>query len=154
MPLGLPVIAADWGGTSDYVRPETGILVGVESREQLASDLTEAMQRLAEDAELRERLGQQGRRHAEAELDWNRRINELMALYREIVPDLAVRDSALASRGPVLSLPRPAQSSDQDADMASCGARAQKRCAVCSPSFFIHCPLLRHSRRMCDRMCC
>lgn len=118
MSLGLPVIAADWGGPSDYVRPETGSLVGVGSRAELVEELAQAMRTLAEDGELRERLGQQGRAHAVAELDWSRRIDDLLALYQEIAPHLAIQPSPASALGPVLSLPRPTAEQDQDADSA------------------------------------
>lgn len=82
---GVPVIAADWGGPSDYVQPETGILVSVDTPSCLQAGLRDAMTELAHDAARRERMGQAARALAVARMDWSRRVERLENLYRELM---------------------------------------------------------------------
>lgn len=82
---GVPVIAADWGGPSDYVQPETGILVSVETPSCLQAGLRDAMTELAQDTARRERMGQAARSLAVARMDWSRRVERLESLYRELM---------------------------------------------------------------------
>jgi glycosyltransferase involved in cell wall biosynthesis len=108
MSVGLPIIAADWGGPSDYVRPEVGILVGVESREQLVNELVDAMILLAKDSGLRQEYGLAGRRLAVASLDWSRRIDSLLSIYQELAPGLHFDSVDQNDIARVLPWPKPA----------------------------------------------
>jgi glycosyltransferase involved in cell wall biosynthesis len=68
MQRGLPVIASEAGALPELVVPErTGLLVAPDSPEALAA----ALDRMVGDAGLRERLGAEGRRRAEAMPDWD-----------------------------------------------------------------------------------
>jgi glycosyltransferase involved in cell wall biosynthesis len=64
MVQGLPVIACDWGGPSLLVTPETGILIEPIGEEYVIDQLAAAMDRLAEDGELAERMSVSGRERA------------------------------------------------------------------------------------------
>ncbi|MCK7636621.1 glycosyltransferase family 4 protein [Corynebacterium pygosceleis] len=64
---GVPVIAGDSGGAPETVTPETGIVVG--GRDTIA--LTDAVNRLLDDADLRERMGVAGRRHVLERWTWD-----------------------------------------------------------------------------------
>ena len=57
MAVGKPVICLDLAGASEVVTSETGIKVPAISPEQTVRDLARAMSRLAEDPELRVRMG-------------------------------------------------------------------------------------------------
>jgi glycosyltransferase involved in cell wall biosynthesis len=71
---GLPVLAHDTGGVSDAVLDgETGILVSPGDGAALAA----ALRRLLEDAALRRRLGENGRRHAQR-FSWARNVERLL----------------------------------------------------------------------------
>ncbi|MGI8656815.1 MAG: glycosyltransferase family 4 protein [Pyrinomonadaceae bacterium] len=61
MACGLPVIASAIGGVADMVTPETGLLVAPGEPKALA----DAMNRLAADRDLRERMGRAARRRYE-----------------------------------------------------------------------------------------
>ena len=53
---GLPVIACNWGGPALLVTPETGVLIDPVSEEHVIAELAAAMDLLAEDGELAERM--------------------------------------------------------------------------------------------------
>lgn len=67
MSAGLPVVASDVGGVAEaVVDGETGILV----RPRRTDDLAQAIRELAEDAELRMRLGAAGTKRAREVFAW------------------------------------------------------------------------------------
>jgi glycosyltransferase involved in cell wall biosynthesis len=80
--LGLPVIATRVTGCVDAVVDNvTGLLVDVDDEEQLA----EAMLKLAQDTELRNKLGRQGRERVRKLFDSKRLIAEHISLYEKIL---------------------------------------------------------------------
>jgi len=94
MAMGLPVISTDWGGPADYVDDSCGILVPLESREQLVSGLVNAMERLARDAKLREQMGKAGRLKVEQQYTWNGKITHILEFYREAIAGELARESS------------------------------------------------------------
>jgi phosphatidylinositol alpha-1,6-mannosyltransferase len=71
---GLPVIAGRSGGAVEAVRDgETGFLVAPDD----LPALTETLARLLADADLRQRLGQNGRRWIESEMNWDRAAHHM-----------------------------------------------------------------------------
>jgi len=85
MAMGLPVISTDWGGPADYVDDSCGILVPLESREQLVGSLADAMERLATDAKLREQMGEAGKMKIQQHYTWNGKVTQVIELYREAI---------------------------------------------------------------------
>ncbi len=83
MALGLPVIAAAWGGPADYVDALTGILVPPTSRQGLLEGLKDAMLRLAGDPALRIRLGESGRLKVQASFSWETKISQMLEIYEQ-----------------------------------------------------------------------
>ena len=81
MACRLPVIATAWGGPLDYLDAATGILVPPTSRDEFIAGLSEAMVRLSQSPELRRRLGDAARARIEAEFDWERKMDVILALY-------------------------------------------------------------------------
>ena len=67
MLLGLPVICLNWGGPALLVTPECGILVEPAGEDQVVQAFADAMDRLALDGELAERMSLAGRARAMAE---------------------------------------------------------------------------------------
>ncbi|WP_165249743.1 glycosyltransferase family 4 protein [Paludisphaera soli] len=100
MASGLPVVATDWGGPSDYLDESCGFLIPPDSREKLVAGFAEAMGRLAVDPDLRARLGRAGRDRVERLFDWEGKIDEILAVYRRAIetasPD--ARSTPAASR--------------------------------------------------------
>ncbi len=84
MACRLPVIATAWGGPLDYLDATTGILVPPTSRDDFIAGLTDAMVRLSQSPELRRRLGDAARARIEAEFDWERKMDAILALYSRV----------------------------------------------------------------------
>ena len=84
MACRLPVVATAWGGPLDYLDDSTGILVPPDSREALVLGLETGLLDLARSPELRRRLGNAGRRRIEAEFDWERKVDTMLALYDRV----------------------------------------------------------------------
>lgn len=84
MSLGLPVIAADWGGPADYLDDNCGILVSPVPRVDFPERLAEAISHLASDAELRARMGRAGVAKIHAHYDWERKLDRMLVAYREV----------------------------------------------------------------------
>jgi phosphatidylinositol alpha-1,6-mannosyltransferase len=86
---GIPVVAGRSGGIPEAVRDgETGILVDAESPEAVG----EALRVLLDDALLRARLGQAGRRSVESYYNWDRVAADLARIGREFARP-AVREA-------------------------------------------------------------
>jgi glycosyltransferase involved in cell wall biosynthesis len=99
MVMGLPVIAADWGGPALLVTPECGFLIPVTDEQTLISGLAEAMDRLAEDGELAERMSVAGRRRAiEDGYLWPGVIRNWTKTYRRVVEQKFGSQSAAVIR--------------------------------------------------------
>jgi colanic acid/amylovoran biosynthesis glycosyltransferase len=80
MATGRPVLTTRIAGIPELVQDgQTGLLVSPGS----AAELTAALARLADDAELRERLGQAGRRWVEAEFDARKNAAQLADLFAQ-----------------------------------------------------------------------
>jgi glycosyltransferase involved in cell wall biosynthesis len=85
MAVGLPVIAADWGGPADYVGDDgSGVLVNPGTPQTLVRDLTEAMARLAESPAARTEMSRAARRRALTVFDWEARVDRLQEIYRDV----------------------------------------------------------------------
>lgn len=86
MACGLPVIATDWGGPADYLDDTCGVLIKPDSEIGLQQGFATAMGRLASDPQLRESLGNAGRERVEQLFDWGVKIDQMISVYRELVP--------------------------------------------------------------------
>ena len=91
MAVGLPVIAADWGGPADYVGTDAdgaGMLVKPDTRESFVNGLTAAMRKLAESPDLRRRMSENARDRAVKQFQWESRVDALLGVYAQLVGDL------------------------------------------------------------------
>ena len=85
MTIGLPVIALDWGGPASLLTKDTGLLIAPQSEAQVIHDLADAMDRLAEDAHLANRIALNARRSAErAGFLWSDIIDRWLPLYEKV----------------------------------------------------------------------
>ena len=84
MAMGLPVIASDWGGPADYLNNECGILVAPESMESFIDGFAKGVQQLAESPELRQEMGEAGRKRIEDCFDWQLKIDQILKYYEEV----------------------------------------------------------------------
>ncbi len=82
MGSGLPVVAYSAGGLKESIADgETGFLVENRSVPKLA----EAIERLIDDAQLRQRMGEAARKRVERYFTWDRHVDKLMEIYEQIM---------------------------------------------------------------------
>lgn len=85
MVQGLPVIALDWGGPSLLVTPESGVLIKPIGEEQVVNELANAMDLLAVDGELAERMSIAGRKRArDCGYLWSGLIRNWISVYHQV----------------------------------------------------------------------
>ncbi|MEG4807097.1 glycosyltransferase family 4 protein [Microcoleus sp. F8-D3] len=87
MAVGLPVIAANWGGPADYLNSTCGILVEPTSKEGFVQGLTDAMIELAHSPELRLSMGCAGRERVRQHFDWERKVDRILEIYQQTIDD-------------------------------------------------------------------
>jgi glycosyltransferase involved in cell wall biosynthesis len=84
MAVGKPVIAARWGGPADYLDASCGILVEPTSYSELVNGFAEAMRRLIHSPGLAKSMGDAGFARAVRDFDWQRKIDQIITIYREL----------------------------------------------------------------------
>lgn len=107
MAVGIPVIAAQWGGPADYLDPSCGILVPPLGARSFVDGLAAAMIRLASDPDLRESMGAAGRRKIEEQYDWERKVDRILELYRDAINE--IRPPARTVKSPERAAEHPMQ---------------------------------------------
>jgi glycosyltransferase involved in cell wall biosynthesis len=91
MGYGLPLLVTDLGGPGNVVDDSCGIRVHPTDPEQFANDLAAAISRLVDDPALRARLGAAARRRVGEIAVWERKVEQLEALWDDVVgPSAAV----------------------------------------------------------------
>jgi glycosyltransferase involved in cell wall biosynthesis len=85
MAMEIPVIATAWGGPADYLDASCGILVEPTSREAFIDSLALALARLAKHPQERVAMGKAGRLKVIQQFDWNAKVDEVLAVYREAI---------------------------------------------------------------------
>ena len=84
MASGLPVIATKWGGPTDYITADTGVLVPPATPEVFVTELANAMLTMAKSADGRAEMGAAGRRRVEAHYDWRVKARAFMRIYQQV----------------------------------------------------------------------
>lgn len=85
MSRGLPVIATNWGGPTDYITVETGILIEPQSREYLVDKFAENISLLANNISLREKLGAAAILHVKNNFLWEDKVDHVIDIYKTLV---------------------------------------------------------------------
>jgi glycosyltransferase involved in cell wall biosynthesis len=86
MVQGMPVIALNWGGPSLLVTPESGVLIDPVDEAYVVKELARAMDRLAEDGELAERMSIASRQQAlEDGFLWSSIIRNWTGVYERLL---------------------------------------------------------------------
>ncbi|MGI0489201.1 glycosyltransferase family 4 protein [Pantanalinema rosaneae CENA516] len=85
MAMGLPVIATNWGGFTDYLNESCGILVDPSSPQEFIEGLSNAMLRLASQSELRQAMGQAGRQRIIDYFNWDTKVDRMIEIYQETI---------------------------------------------------------------------
>jgi glycosyltransferase involved in cell wall biosynthesis len=84
MSAARPVIALNYGGPKELVNDKVGRLVSAEGSAHAIDGLTAALQSVIADPAAWRQRGLDGRRHAELEHAWDKRIEEGLRIYSEI----------------------------------------------------------------------
>jgi len=85
MAAGVPVIATDWGGPADYITEHTGFRVKPESEDHMISEFAGHMSALALSPNLAHTFGERGRKRAEDVFDWERKIDQILGIYEQVL---------------------------------------------------------------------
>jgi glycosyltransferase involved in cell wall biosynthesis len=85
MAIGLPVISTKWGGPTDYLDENCGILVEPTSEVGLRKGFSEAMVLLHNNPEQRIQMGNAGRKKIEDNYDWEKKIDKIIEYYRGLI---------------------------------------------------------------------
>jgi len=85
MAASKPVIAVNWGGPSDYLNSECGILITPKSPEYLVRKLEESMVLLVKEPEFAHKMGCVGRQRVEELFDWNKKIDDIIDHYLSVL---------------------------------------------------------------------
>ncbi|NEP20147.1 MAG: glycosyltransferase, partial [Leptolyngbya sp. SIO4C1] len=94
MAAARPILCLDLGGPSVQIDDETGIKVPAQTPEQAVGDLAKAMQRLADDPELRQRLGAAGQYKVQTQFNWQAKGKQIADLYDKLGGEIMpVRES-------------------------------------------------------------
>ncbi|ROR35148.1 glycosyltransferase family 4 protein [Inmirania thermothiophila] len=85
MAAGKPVICLDLGGPALQVTGETGFKIPARTPEQAVEEMAKAMRKLAEDPELRRRMGEAARKRVKEAFSWERRGEEIQKVYKWVL---------------------------------------------------------------------
>jgi glycosyltransferase involved in cell wall biosynthesis len=84
MAVGLPVVAANWAGPAVHVTDDTGIRVEPASQEKFIQGLADAIIKLAQSPDLRQKMGQAGKQRVLiGDYDWQQKIDHLIRIFIE-----------------------------------------------------------------------
>ncbi len=89
MAASRPVICLDLGGPGVQVTPEAGYKISPTTPEQVVEHLAEAMTQLAQQPDLRQKMGAAGRHRVKEHFDWDQKINQQISLYEEVLAGTA-----------------------------------------------------------------
>ncbi|AFY77363.1 glycosyltransferase [Pleurocapsa sp. PCC 7327] len=85
MAMGIPVIATNWGGPTDYLDESCGILVEPSSREGFIDGLATAMVKLATNPELARQMGRVGKQKIVDCFDWEIKVDKVLEIYQKSI---------------------------------------------------------------------
>lgn len=84
MAIGLPVICLNWSGMKVTTDDQCAIRLPVSNPKQMPHDLADAICKLAEDKELREKMGLAGRERIRKQFNWDSKGRFLEELFGEL----------------------------------------------------------------------
>lgn len=90
MASGLPSIVVNHGGPAELVDENNGILLPLTERETLVTNLIAAMEKLATNSQLSERLGHNAIQTVVQRFTWSRKAEQVKDIYHEVLGTSAV----------------------------------------------------------------
>jgi len=97
MSMGRPVVAVANGGLDVVCDDASAVRIRPQSPEQVVADLTAALDRLAADPELRQTMGEAGRRRVREVFSWQRVADDLDRVYDEVLAEREVAPCTCSS---------------------------------------------------------
>jgi glycosyltransferase involved in cell wall biosynthesis len=91
MATGLSCVATDYGGPAGVLTPECGIKVPLGGPDELAAGFRDALERLAEDRGLRDRLGEAAQERVRRHFTWDAKARMIVDVYRWVLGHRAER---------------------------------------------------------------
>ena len=85
MAAGRPVICLNTAGPGLIVADDTGIKVAPASPQAVVDDMATAMSTLANDAALRQKLGEAGRKRVSEQFSWDKKGEALANMYHTLI---------------------------------------------------------------------
>ncbi len=83
--LGLPIVCLDIAGSKEVVHNDCGIKIKPVTPDQTVDDLSKALLRLAEDSDLRRRLGEAGKRYVMEHHTWEKKGEFIRQVYEKVM---------------------------------------------------------------------
>lgn len=87
MACGLPVVCLDYGGPGEMVTEECGFKIKPITPEQTINDLAEALLKLANDPDLRRKMGNAGRKRVMEHYTWEKKGEFIKKVYEGVLGD-------------------------------------------------------------------
>ncbi len=85
MAMGLPVIATNWGGPSEYIDSDTGILVDIgKNKVEFDNNFAQAMKHAQVNRDASKEMGRLGREVIKQKYDWNLKIEKIIEIYNTL----------------------------------------------------------------------
>jgi len=103
MASGLPCIVVNHGGIGEYVTEQTGFRIEPISTEYLLQELTQKIQLLVEDHQLRSQMSQQAIQRAQ-EFEWSHKAAQMLTIYRELVVETQINTQSSPAMMPANSI--------------------------------------------------
>jgi glycosyltransferase involved in cell wall biosynthesis len=85
MSRGLPVIATDWGGPSDYITDGSGYLVAPKSRDYMVTEFARIIDDLARSPAKRQEIGVAAIARVKAQFMWDVKIKQMLEIYQKAI---------------------------------------------------------------------
>ncbi len=102
MACGLPCLVVNYGGIGEYVTEETGFKIEPISRNYLRQELTDKIELLAENENLRQQMSQKARDRVQ-EFTWENKAQKMVELYHTVKSDKKALSSEPTPFEPVAS---------------------------------------------------
>lgn len=87
MAAGKPVLCLDLGGPAVQITAETGFKIKAHEPEQAVRDMAAAMKTLANDSQLRERMGEAGQNRVSEFYGWKTKRQFFVQLYEQVMKE-------------------------------------------------------------------
>jgi starch synthase len=105
MALGLVPIVVDYGGPAEFVSPNTGFRLPVQSRAGIIDSLRALLERLAADPSSLQAMGERARAHVFRSFTWDAKAAQVLEVYRWVLgqrskPDFGMPFPEPTSRAP------------------------------------------------------